>query len=179
MVRALLIGRFQPFHRGHMHAVRYVLERSDEVVIGIGSALDSHSLRNPFTAGERIEMIIAALREERLPLERFLLIPIPDAPHHKEWVSIVETLVPRFDVVYSNDPLTRTLMEEAGYEVRGIPLLNREVYSGEEFRRRVVEGGDWREVVSEAVARYLEERGLIERVRKLARSDKPWVKVVP
>jgi nicotinamide-nucleotide adenylyltransferase len=156
-----------------MHAVKYVYERSSEVVIGVGSALESHTPRNPFTAAERIEMILLGLEEMGLPREKFLIIPIPDAPYHRQWVPIVEVLVPRFDVVYSNEPLTRTLFIEAGYRVESIPMLRREVYSGEEFRRRVLEGGDWREIVCDSVARYLVDRGLIDRIVRMAKTDKP------
>ncbi|MEM3079801.1 MAG: adenylyltransferase/cytidyltransferase family protein, partial [Thermoproteota archaeon] len=51
--RGLFIGRFQPFHLGHLKAVEYIINRVDEVIIGIGSAQYSHTLENPFTAGER------------------------------------------------------------------------------------------------------------------------------
>ena len=173
MVTSLYVGRFQPFHKGHLHAVKYIANRSDRVIIGIGSALESHTLRNPFTAGERIEMILLAIKEASLPLTKFLIIPIPDAPYHRNWVPIVETLTPSFDVVYSNEPLTRLLFKEAGYEVREIPLLKREVYSGEEFRRRVINNENWREIVSEHIANFLVTRGLIDRVRALVSTDKP------
>ena len=48
-MRALYIGRFQPFHLGHLHIVKYILEVSKEVIIAIGSS-GSHTVHNPFTA---------------------------------------------------------------------------------------------------------------------------------
>lgn len=172
MTVSLVIGRFQPVHKGHLYVIKYVSERSDRVIIGIGSALESHTIRNPFTAGERLEMILIGIDEYGLNRNKFLLIPIPDAPFHKQWVSIVETLTPRFDIVYSNEPLTRELFIEAGYEVKSIPFYNRLIYSGEEFRRRVVEGDDWREIVTPAIAKYLIENKLINRLRNLFAIDK-------
>jgi len=59
--RGFLIGRFQPFHNGHVQLVEKIATEVDELVIGIGSAGDSHSERNPFTAGERIRMVTDAL----------------------------------------------------------------------------------------------------------------------
>ncbi|MEM2915309.1 MAG: adenylyltransferase/cytidyltransferase family protein, partial [Candidatus Bathyarchaeia archaeon] len=59
--RALYVGRFQPFHLGHLEAVKYMLRNSKEVIIVIGSAQESHTLTNPFTAGERVYMIRLAL----------------------------------------------------------------------------------------------------------------------
>jgi len=34
---ALFIGKFQPFHKGHLFALRQVLKKFDKVIIGIGS----------------------------------------------------------------------------------------------------------------------------------------------
>ncbi|HLN89981.1 MAG TPA: adenylyltransferase/cytidyltransferase family protein, partial [Candidatus Binatia bacterium] len=52
--RGLYVGRFQPFHLGHLDAIKYVLKEVDELVIVIGSAQYSHNSNNPFTAGERL-----------------------------------------------------------------------------------------------------------------------------
>jgi nicotinamide-nucleotide adenylyltransferase len=57
LYRGLFIGRFQPFHLGHLATVKFALKNVEELVIIIGSAQKSHELRNPFTAGERIQMI--------------------------------------------------------------------------------------------------------------------------
>src|SRR5512137_878368 len=110
MTRALFVGRFQPFHYGHLYAIKKILEQSDELIIVVGSAQMSHEPDNPFTAGERIEMIEAALAEAKIDRGRFLLIPIADAPSHRTWVSYVESQTPRFDAVYSNQALTRRLL---------------------------------------------------------------------
>jgi len=66
MKRGLIVGRFQPYHIGHNSAVKKILEELDEIVIVIGSSDDSHSISNPFTAGERIEMISESLKSEGL-----------------------------------------------------------------------------------------------------------------
>ena len=59
--RGLYVGRFQPFHLGHLRAIKAVLKEVDEIVIVIGSAQYSHNSNNPFTAGERLVMIRRAL----------------------------------------------------------------------------------------------------------------------
>lgn len=55
--RGLFVGRFQPFHLGHLMAIKDVLEEVDELVIVIGSAQCSHDVDDPFTAGERLVMV--------------------------------------------------------------------------------------------------------------------------
>ena len=47
------MGRFQPFHLGHLELVKQILDQCDEVIIAITSAQFNY-LERPFTAGERI-----------------------------------------------------------------------------------------------------------------------------
>ena len=53
----VFIGRFQPLHLGHVKIIERAYELSDNVMIGIGSANQSRSTKNPFTYEERAEMI--------------------------------------------------------------------------------------------------------------------------
>lgn len=169
--RAVFIGRFQPFHNGHLHAVRSILKEADELIIVVGSAQMSHELDNPFTAGERLEMIKCALDAAGVDRNRYMLIPIPDAPAHRVWVSQVESQTPRFDFVYTNQSLTRRLLIEAGYDVRGIDLYRRDQYEATEIRRRILEGEDWMDLVPSEVYRYVKEIDGEGRIRDLAKTD--------
>src|SRR3989440_3791051 len=81
--RAFFIGRFQPFHRGHLAMVKRILESNGEIIVGIGSAQYSHTGENPFTAGERDEMIQKALDAESI--HNYHIVPIPDTPLHSVW----------------------------------------------------------------------------------------------
>lgn len=165
--RALFIGRFQPFHYGHLHALKWIVEREREVVVAVGSAQFSHSYRNPFTAGERIEMIAAALKEEGL-WNRVIVASVPDTDgKHSLWVQLVVSLCPRFKRVYTNEPLTRLLFEEAGFEVIAIPFFKREVFEGTKIRALMAEGGDWRSFVPSAVAKVIDDIRGAERVSYL------------
>lgn len=169
--RALFVGRFQPFHYGHLHGVRTILGEAEELVIVVGSAQMSHEPDNPFTAGERIEMIQRALDEGGIDRRRYLLIPIPDAPAHRVWVSQVESQTPKFEIVYTNQPLTRRLLIEAGYEVRDVEMYKRNEYSATEIRRRILLGLDWRTLVPEGVYGFMQKIKGEERIRDLARTD--------
>ncbi len=170
-----MIGRFQPFHKGHLNCVKYILKRHEVIYIGIGSALESHTIRNPFTTAERIKMIQLSMEESGITWDKYFLIPIPDSEVHVAWVSLVEALVPnikKIRKVYTNEPLTRRLFIENGYIVESLPFYKREIYSGEEFRRRVIEGGNWKEIVTPKVAEYLINEKLIDRLRDLTKKDK-------
>lgn len=169
--RALFVGRFQPFHNGHLHAIKRILEETDELIIVVGSAQMSHEHDNPFTAGERLEMTRYTLDAAGVDTRRYMLIPIPDAPAHRVWVSQVESQTPRFDVVYTNQPLTRRLLIEAGYDVRGIDLYMRDRYEATEIRQRILECKDWKDLVPPEVYAYVKEIDGEGRIRDLAKTD--------
>ena len=170
--RGLFIGRFQPFHKGHLGGIKDVLKEVDELVVAVGSAQYSHNLSNPFTAGERLTMVRAALEEAGIDLSRVWLVPVPDMHLHMMWVAAVEGYTPHFDVVYSNGALTRRLFVEAGYTVKRVRFHERKVYSSTEIRRRMVEGGDWESLVPKSVAKFIKEIDGVNRLRDLTGNDK-------
>jgi nicotinamide-nucleotide adenylyltransferase len=171
MTNALFVGRFQPFHYGHLYAIETILSECENLVLVVGSAQMSHQQDNPFTAGERIEMMRAALNAAEIPTERYLIIPIPDASAHRVWVSAVESQTPRFDIVYSNQSLTKRLLVEAGYEVKPIDLYKRGKYEASEIRRRILESEDWSDLVPPEVYRIVLEIDGENRIRDLAKTD--------
>ncbi|ARS90311.1 nicotinamide-nucleotide adenylyltransferase [Natrarchaeobaculum aegyptiacum] len=168
MTRGFYIGRFQPFHNGHLNVVQRIAEDVDELVLGIGSADDSHSVRNPFTAGERIMMITKSLVDTDLVT---YAVPIEDLERNSVWVSHVESMSPDFDVAYSNNPLVIQLFREAGIEVRQSPMFNRDVLEGSEIRDRMVDDGDWESLVPPAVVEVVDEIDGLERMRMISDTD--------
>jgi bifunctional NMN adenylyltransferase/nudix hydrolase len=56
-----LIGRFEPFHNGHLSIVRRALKSCDRLIVLIGSAQSARSIRNPFSSTEREVMLRAAI----------------------------------------------------------------------------------------------------------------------
>jgi nicotinamide-nucleotide adenylyltransferase len=167
----LLVGRFQPFHFGHLAAVKFALKRVDYLYVVVGSAEKSHERDNPFTAGERISMIKSALDGNGVDPSKWMAIPIADADSHSLWVSSVESMVPKFDVVFTNDALTFLLFKEEGTEVKSVPFLNRKHYSATNVRDRILERKDWQHLVPPQVAKLVMKFGGVERVRELRRKD--------
>lgn len=170
-MRGLLIGRFQPFHSGHLGLVRAIRERRPEagLLIGIGSAEESFTPANPFTAGERFEMIDRALREEGLT--GVVIIPVADIRRHALWVRYLEELLPPFREIYTNNPLTKLLFEKAGYTVETPSLIERDRYEGAKIREALATGGPWKDRVPLSVARYLDEIGAPARLATLVRGS--------
>jgi nicotinamide-nucleotide adenylyltransferase len=149
------------------------LTKLPEIIIAIGSAQFSHTLHNPFTAGERITMVRLALDDAKIDPGKYYLIPIRDLRIHDLWVSHLVSQTPRFEIVFSNEPVTSRLFKEAGFRVEPIQFFDRDVYSSTEIRERVVRGQSWEELVPRPVADYIKSIFGDERLRELALSDDP------
>jgi len=171
--RGLYVGRFQPFHYGHLHAVKYILEQAEEIVIAVGSAQFSYTIRNPLSVDERYEMIVRALRQEGIPLIKVFLVNIPDTESpEEEWGLIVLDRVPKVDVAYSNDPETIKDLTSVGVKVLPIPYHEREKYSATNIRKLILEGNNsWETLVPPAVFEFLKSIGIEERIRRISSTE--------
>ncbi len=170
-MRGLLIGRFQPFHNGHIYVIKEIKKEVDEVIICIGSAQKSHSLKDPFTSGERVMMIKKGLYENGIK-KNYYIIPIPDVENNSLWVSHVKSLAPPFSKVYSGNTLVKRLFKEKKSMAATPPMYNRSEYSGTEIRRRMLEGESWEDLVPKGVVEVVKEVDGINRILDLAKSDK-------
>jgi nicotinamide-nucleotide adenylyltransferase len=170
-VRGLLVGRFQPFHRGHASVAAEIRQQrpSETLLLGIGSAQESYTWQNPFTAGERYEMIERALGRKNVGA--WLALPIPDIERHAQWVAYVESLLPRFERVYTNNALTRLLFERAGYTVESPPMYDRAHLEGAHIRELLASGGDWAALVPPSVEEYLLSIRAPDRLALLAKNE--------
>ena len=98
-MNGLLIGRFQPFHLGHLEALQFALSKVDKLWIGLGSSNKSIQKNNPFSAEERQKMILSSIDDSMK--ERILIYPIPDLDNHIKWIEKIDSIVPKFDIVFS------------------------------------------------------------------------------
>jgi len=61
---SVFIGRFQPVHNAHIQIIEQALEISETVIVSVGSAHKPKTIKNPWTAEERINMIKKALKDK-------------------------------------------------------------------------------------------------------------------
>ena len=168
----LFIGRFQPFHKGHLATIKFALGRVDQLVIAVGSAQKSHEPRNPFTAGERIRMIKESLDEDsEADIRRILIIPVPDIDVHSLWTHQVDMLVPKYDVVFANDLFTVMLFRERRVRVIEAPLYRRDEMAATQIRRKMVAEGPWENLVPTPVIKVIKEINGVERVKAISQED--------
>jgi nicotinamide-nucleotide adenylyltransferase len=103
MIRALYIGRFNPPHKGHLEALKYIfnINEIDSVIIGIGSAQESHSVKNPLTGGERFELVNIMMKNHSVfESKQYYIVPLLDMNNNNLYVSQVLSICPKFDMYY-------------------------------------------------------------------------------
>lgn len=94
--KAVVIGRFQPFHNGHAKMVREALKEAETVYILLGSAYAYPNVLNPLTSKER-QALITRWSVCELPVgecARIKFAHIPDYLYNEEkWKTSVRTAI--------------------------------------------------------------------------------------
>lgn len=159
----LYIGRFQPFHKGHLFDVQNALSFSDSVTIGIGSAQEKNTKDNPFSFEERKKMIEGVLEKEGIT--SFRVVGIEDINNNDEWVDHVTGIVGSFDVVYTGNPLVKQLFSKKGVDVKDVEFLGD--INATSIRENIVNGEEWQSLVPKETIDFLERIGGIEKIKSL------------
>lgn len=182
--RGLMIGRFQPFHKGHLQLSKQILRECNELIIAIGSAQFNYIYKDPFTAGERVLMIHAALLESGLDLAKCYIIPIANDENNARWLGQLKSMVPHFDVLYSGNEFVKVLAQQQPIRVKKPFFSKKDEYNGTNIRRHLAAAAsitssmrprkksqNWKRLVPSAVSRLIEEIDGVNRIKILLKSD--------
>lgn len=161
----LLIGRFQPFHLGHLDALHFALSKVDKLWIGLGSSNKPLQKNNPFSAEERKEMILASIDDSMK--QRIQIYFIPDLDNHIKWIELINTIVPKFDIIFTNDELTRHLYSKRNVTVLSIPFVKRDILSGTNIRNMIISDQKWEDLVPEGTKNFLYKTSGKQRLKNL------------
>ncbi|MBU0645869.1 adenylyltransferase/cytidyltransferase family protein [Patescibacteria group bacterium] len=166
--KCLFVGRFQPFHNGHLMVVSGMAKVCNQVIIAIGSANAEKSLKNPFTVEQRREMIQRALQSQDLiPKYDISFIEVDDKESDYDWTNqVLELAGDDVAQVWTGDEWTKKCFQEKEIEVKDIKEVPG--ISATQVRQLMIEDGDWHLKVPPEVADYLDTIGGVARVKSLA-----------
>jgi len=170
-MRGLMMGRYQPFHLGHLDLVKQILSECDEVVIAITSSQFNYLEKDPFTSSERIEMIHQALKEAEVDLSKCFIIPIENQFNIVTWASYLKSILPQFNKVYSGNEYVSMLLADAGVQVIAPKFLDRDRYNATNIRNLIVEDKDWQNFVPSTVANVIKKINGVNRLKIISKSD--------
>ena len=164
-MNGLLIGRFQPFHLGHLEAVNFVLNKVENLWIGIGSSNKYNEKKNPFSADERRKMITLSIDDSIIT--RIKIFDIPDVGDHEKWTYSIDKIVPEYNQVFSNDEFTKTLFEKREMNVVPVVLKDRGKFSGTNIRELIADDKNWQDLVPQGTRKVLDNLNSKERLKNL------------
>ena len=164
MKRGLFIGRFQPFHKGHYNAIKDILKIEDEVIVCVAASQFSYTISNPFSSGERIEMILRSIKSLR---NRIIVLSSENMESNSLWVENIIDTFPRFETVYTNNTLVKLLWEKRGFKVSEIKFFEKDKYNGTRIRELISEGDKWEDLVTNETKDYIKEIKGEDRIKEI------------
>jgi len=170
--RGFMIESMQPITNYDIDLCKKILNENQEIVIGIGSALDSHEENNIMTAGERVELVDYVLRNEGIDSNKYILIPIEDIPGASRWVSELRMLTPRWDVAYSrnfrNISMLSSQVDLYNYDVKSIGkqkpeqdyflMMSKYLKSDKEFGNEIIDD------IPNSALKKMKDLGIFDRI---------------
>ena len=166
-----MMGRFQPFHLGHLDLIKQILEQCDEVIIAITSSQFNYLEKDPFTAGERIEMIHNSLKESEIDLSRCIIVAIENQFNIATWASYLKAALPHFDKVYSGNDYVKMLLADSKIDVISPKFLDKPQYNATHIRSMIISDDNWQSLVPKAVVKFLEKINGKKRLDIISKSD--------
>ncbi len=136
----VLLGRFQPFHRGHAWLLEQAFSHPDlpselPVRVALGSANQPEDMVNPWSAQER-EQMVRAWVQDCAPHEegRLEVVAIPDIDDPPNWVEHASRYHGGPGILFTSDASTAELYSDSGWPVVNVELMQRENYEGWRIR---------------------------------------------
>ena len=170
-MRGLMMGRFQPLHLGHLELVKQILDECDEVIIALTGSQFNYIEKDPFTSGERIEMIHQSLKEKNIDLGNCYLVAIENQFTVATWASYLKSSLPHFDKVYSGNEYVVMLLHDSGYTVVSPKFLDRKQYNATKIRQMIANDGEWEKLVPSAVSQLIKKINGVKRIKTIFQSE--------
>jgi len=165
------MGRFQPFHLGHLELVNQILNDCDEVIIALTGSQFNYIEKDPFTSGERIEMIHQTLKENNIDLGRCYIVAIENQFNVATWASYLKSSLPQFDKVYSGNDYVVMLLADFGYTVVAPKFFDREKYNATKIRKMIANDGEWEKLVPSSVSEIIKKINGVKRIKTIFQSE--------
>jgi len=162
--RVVFVGRFQPFHRGHLSVIESLLSDFDQVLVVIGSSDKFRTPENPFTVGERHAMVKATLDDLKVKPDKFKVIPLTDIDDDEKWVKHLVKTCPEFDAVAITDnPRVESLFKK-DKKKKIIKTKKSYAISATVVRDEVGKGSDLKKYLPQPVIAFLQKIGATRKI---------------
>ena len=172
--KSLFIGRFQPFHIGHLADIRSIIEHGEHCIIVIAAANKIGTWRNPLTGDERERILRETLAEEEklnpgtVPPDNYEIHQLADIDDDKRWAEYVVSSLPPFEKIYSGSKFVRSFFENDDrfktIAVKMIPDGHGDRVRATNIRKKILKWEDYGEYLRPKTEEILDELAFRERL---------------
>ena len=171
-MKAGFIGRFKPLHNGATAILLHLVNNYEFVKIAIGSSNMPRSLKNPFTAIESKDMIMAVLKN----YNNYSIHLIPDfghIPKYKDgnkWKETVKKELEDVDYIYTGNEYVKNLLEN-DFKIKNPLKISKINVKGSLVRYKMAKNENISQLVPKEALLYLQENNLIKLFREKYGAD--------
>ncbi len=159
---ALFLGRFQPIHLGHLHIIKGLSLKHEQLIIIIGTR-QKHGEKNPFNYSDRKKMLNIVV--QKMGIKNCKIIGLPDNKSNDIWFSNLKRNVPKNSIMYSGNKEMLTLFPKYNVPIRKIGLYKK--ISATKIRAMILKNdANWKLMVDSNVTKYIENNELINKINK-------------
>lgn len=161
----VFIGRFQPFHNGHLQAVKWILAQNSGLSIVIGSLQEYSTKINPLAFFERKEIIERVFKAEGV--KGVSIIGLPDFKNDAAWGKKLREIVkidPNDVSIVTLNPWTERAAKAAGFSLAAHPVFCDNL-SATKVREQIFLSASWENLVPRETAAFLLKSGALEKIR--------------
>ncbi|APC92045.1 MULTISPECIES: bifunctional nicotinamide-nucleotide adenylyltransferase/Nudix hydroxylase [Francisella] len=144
---SVFVGRFQPFHKGHLHNISVALQKSKKIIINVGSSFNAPNIKNPFSFEQRKQMIKSDLQIAGIDLDIVAIEPLADFFYQEQkWQDVLRKNVYKHAKNNESIAIAGYIKDSSSYYIKSfpewdyIPVDNYKDYNATEFRKKLYKG---------------------------------------
>ena len=160
---ALFIGRFQPFHKGHLASIKWIAKRANRIFLVIGSSQEVGAKNNPFSFIERKKMLKRSLSG----VKNCRIYGMPDIFDNLLWAKTIlkiTKLDPAKTTVFTGNLWTKECFDAVKVKVCFHPLFFNELAAAQ-IREKIRKGKEWENLLPQRTRLFLKTINAEEKIK--------------
>ena len=164
-MKAIFIGRFQQFHKGHLETIKWILKQYPEILIVIGSMQEFSTQQNPLTFNQRKQIIEKTLYTQKI--KNFKIFGIPDFFNDILWAKKLLDIIKIQNskaIIFTKNLWTKTCFEKINVKTISHPVFFNQL-SASKIRKKIFYNQKWQNLVNKQTLKLLRDNQLIEHIK--------------